>query len=49
MLEVWQGLGFSLCAVPLDAYCPQILDVGLEVQMRSSRDNQCQFQTEEHT
>ena len=39
--DVRQGLGFSLCAVPLDAYCPQISDVGLEVWTRSSGDNQC--------
>ena len=47
--EVQRGLGFSLCAAPLDAYCPQILDKGSEVQTMSSRDNQCRFQTEEHT
>ena len=47
--DVWQWLGFSLCAVPLDAYCPQISDKGSEVQTMSSRDNQCWFQTEEHT
>ena len=34
---------------PLDAYCPWISDMGSEVQMRSLRDNQCRFQTEEHT
>ena len=49
VLEVWQGLGFSLCAVPLDTYCPQIVDEGGEVRTMSSRDNQCRFQTEEHT
>ena len=55
-LRVYQGagcsartLGFSLCAAPLDTYCPRISDVGLEVWMRSLKDNQCQFQTEEHT
>ena len=41
VLDVWQGLGFSLCAVPPDIYCPQILDKGSEVWTRSSRDNQC--------
>ena len=47
--DVRQGLGFSLCVAPPDAYCPRILGMGLEVWTMSSRDNQCRFQTGEHT
>ena len=39
--EVQRGLGFSLCAVPSDAYCPRISGKGSEVQTMSLRDNQC--------
>ena len=47
--EVRRGLDFSLCAAPLDAYYPQISGMCSEVRTMSSRDNQCQFQTGEHT
>ena len=47
--DVRRGLGFSLCAVPPDAYCPWISGMGSKVRTMSSRDNQCWFQTGEHT
>ena len=44
-----QGLGFSATRHLLSLNFGQETDKGLEVWTRSSRDNECRFQTEEHT